>query len=218
MRSLASNVIFLFVLMVLAPTMMFSQSSVDRDTSELQRLERIWNESHERGDADALEALWADDMEVAVPKMPVMRKADVLKFARSGRMQFLHYQTSDTRIRLYDNAAVVTGRLQRTRSTNGQEISDDWRFTKTYVRRPGTGAWFRSMPRKPQSHKARPRLPVTDGIMFWLLTDFFFGFKTEGWVCPICRKLRYKNHWSALEDDFRTLLLLDSGEAPQTSV
>ena len=49
-------------------------------------------------------------------------------------MKFLHYQTSDTRIRLYDNAAVVTGRLQRTRSMNGQEIPDDWRFTKTYVR------------------------------------------------------------------------------------
>lgn len=137
MRSLASKVILLFVLMVLAPTIMFSQASVDSDTSELQRLERIWNESHERGDADALEALWADDMEVAVPKMPVMQKADVVKFARSGRMKFLHYQTSDTRIRVYDNAAVVTGRLERTRSMNGQEISDDWRFTKTYVRQAG---------------------------------------------------------------------------------
>ena len=137
MRSLASNAIFLFVLMVPAPTMMFSQSSVESDTSELQRLEQIWNESHERGDADALEALWADDMEVAVPKMAVMQKADVLRFARSGRMKFLHYQTSDIRIRLYDNAAVVTGRLQRTRSMNGQEISDDWRFTKTYVRQAG---------------------------------------------------------------------------------
>ncbi|MBO0911115.1 MAG: nuclear transport factor 2 family protein [Acidobacteria bacterium] len=136
MRFLAC-VISSLVLTVLAPITMFSQSSVDGDTSELHRLERVWNESHERGDADALDALWADDMEVAVPKMPVMQKADVLKFARSGRMKFLRYQTSDTRIRLYDNAAVVTGRLQRIRSMNGQEISDDWRFTKTYVRQAG---------------------------------------------------------------------------------
>jgi len=62
--------------------------------------------------------------------MPVMSKAEVLKFARSGRMKFLSYQTSDVHIRLYGNA-VVTGRLQRTRSMNGREISDDWRFTKT---------------------------------------------------------------------------------------
>lgn len=116
-----------------------AQSTHNADIRELQRLETVWNEAHEHGDADALEKLWADDMEVAVPKMPVMTKADALKFARSGRMKFLSYRTSDIRVRVYDNAAVVTGRLQRTRSMNGQEISDDWRFTKTYVRE--TGQW-----------------------------------------------------------------------------
>jgi ketosteroid isomerase-like protein len=124
--------------MILAsPITIVCQSSVESDTAELKRLEKVWNESHERGDADALNALWADDMEVAVPKMPVMQKVDVLKFARSGRMKFLHYETSDTHIRLYGDAAVVTGRLQRTRVMNGQEVSDDWRFTKTYARQAG---------------------------------------------------------------------------------
>jgi hypothetical protein len=28
----------------------------------------------------------------------------------------------------------VSGRLQRTRLINGKELSDDWRFTKVYVR------------------------------------------------------------------------------------
>ena len=112
----------------------FAQTSHEADVHELERLETVWNEAHEHGDADVLEKLWADDMEVAVPKMPVLTKADALKFARSGHMKFLSYATSDIRVRAYDNAAVVTGRLQRTRSMNGQEISDDWRFTKTYVR------------------------------------------------------------------------------------
>ena len=111
-----------------------AQSSHETDVRELERLEKVWNQAHERGDADSLEALWADDLEVAVPRMPVLTKADALKFARSGRMKFLSYRTSDIRVRIYENAAVVTGRLQRTRSINGQEISDDWRFTKTYVR------------------------------------------------------------------------------------
>jgi hypothetical protein len=114
-----------------------AQTSHDADVHELERLETVWNEAHEHGDADVLEKLWADDMEVAVPKMPVMTKADALRFARSGRMKFLSYRTSDIRVRLYDNAAVVTGRLQRRRSMNGQEISDDWRFTKTYIREAG---------------------------------------------------------------------------------
>jgi Domain of unknown function (DUF4440) len=49
-------------------------------------------------------------------------------------MKFLGYQTSDIRVRVYDNSAVVTGRLLRTRSMNGHEIADDWRFTKMYIR------------------------------------------------------------------------------------
>jgi hypothetical protein len=69
-----------------------------------------------------------------VPRMPVLTKADAVKFAPSGHMKFLRYQTSDLRIRLFENVAVVTGRLQRTHSMNGQEVSDDWRFTKVYVR------------------------------------------------------------------------------------
>lgn len=107
------------------------------DAAQLKRLEAVWNQAHVRGDADALERLWADDLEVAVPKMPVMTKAEALTFARSGRMKFQRYETSDLRIRVYHDAAVVTGRLQRTRSLSGQAVNDDWRFTKVYIRRGG---------------------------------------------------------------------------------
>ena len=107
--------------------------SHDADVIELQRLETVWNDAHMHGDADVLDLLWADDLEVAVPRMPLMTKAAALNFARSGRMKFLRYQTSDIHVRVYDNAAIVTGRLQRTRSMNGREVSDDWRFTKVYV-------------------------------------------------------------------------------------
>lgn len=109
-------------------------SPQSNDTQELERLEKVWNDAHERGDADALQNLWSDDLEVDVPKMPVMNKADVLSFARSGRMKFLHYATSDIRIRTYGDTAVVSGRLQRTREISGKELYDDWRFTKVYVR------------------------------------------------------------------------------------
>ncbi|HTT19700.1 MAG TPA: nuclear transport factor 2 family protein [Candidatus Sulfotelmatobacter sp.] len=111
-----------------------SPSNPQADTRELERLEKVWNEAHERGDADTLESLWSDDLEVDVPRMPVMNKADLLNFARSGRMKLLRYATSDIRIRIYGDTAVVNGRLQRTRQINGKEISDDWRFTKVYVR------------------------------------------------------------------------------------
>jgi ketosteroid isomerase-like protein len=89
------------------------------------------------GDADVLGRLWADDLEVAVPRMPVMTKSQALAFARSGRMAFQRYETSEVQIRVFGDAAVVTGRPRRTRTLNGQAVDDDWRFTKVYIRRGG---------------------------------------------------------------------------------
>jgi ketosteroid isomerase-like protein len=135
LKSLWLGGVLALVLGGLAWTSQDSRQTTDAaDIHELERLETVWNVAHERGDADALDALWADDLEVAIPHMPLMTKAAALNFARSGRMKFLSYQTSEIRVRVYGNAAVVSGRLQRTRAVDGREISDDWRFTKVYVR------------------------------------------------------------------------------------
>jgi hypothetical protein len=116
------------------PARSLSQTPSSNDARELMHLEDVWNQAQISGDADALGHLWADDMEVAVPHMAVMTRDEALNFARSGRMKFLRYTTSDLHVRVYHDAAVVTGRLQRTRSMNGKEISDDWQFTKVYIR------------------------------------------------------------------------------------
>jgi ketosteroid isomerase-like protein len=107
------------------------------DAKELGRLEQVWNEAQLKGDADALNRLWADDLVITVPNMPVMDKSESLDFVRSGKMKFQTYKTSDIRIRVYGDAAVVTGQLERSRSGNRGEFEEDWRFTKVYVRQSG---------------------------------------------------------------------------------
>ncbi|MFZ0336207.1 MAG: nuclear transport factor 2 family protein [Candidatus Acidiferrales bacterium] len=126
--------ILLFLLML--PAQGPAQNA--NDVNELLRLETVWNQAHEKGDAAALDALWDEDLQVAVPKMPVMSKAQALAFARTGRMKFQRYETSDVKARVYGDAAVVTGQLNRTRVMNGKTVEDNWRFTKVYVRRGGT--------------------------------------------------------------------------------
>jgi ketosteroid isomerase-like protein len=105
------------------------------DAAELLRLESVWNEAHVRGDADALDRLWADDLTVTVPNMPVMTKESAIGIARSGRLKFKRYQTSVILVRLYGDAAIVTGLVERTRELNGRDVDDKWRFTKVYIRR-----------------------------------------------------------------------------------
>ena len=105
------------------------------DSLELRRLEVVWNRAHVSSDTVELSRLWDDDLIVAVPEMPVMTKAELLRFWRSGRSTIARYETSDVRVRVYGEAAVVTGLLNRDRNFNGRLVSDHWRFTKAYVRR-----------------------------------------------------------------------------------
>ena len=109
----------------------------DADVTTLARLETDWNAAHVRGDAAALEHLFADDVVVMIPGMRVMTKADAVGMFTSGRMKFDRYETSETRFRVYDATAIVTGRLRRTRVVAGATVDDDWRFTKVYVSRAG---------------------------------------------------------------------------------
>lgn len=109
-----------------------------QEEAELRRLESSWNEAHLRGDADALDRLWHDDLQIAVPRMAVMSKADALQFMRSARMTFQRYETTDVKVRVYDAAAIVTGRLKRGRTLMGRQVDDDWVFTKIYIRTAGT--------------------------------------------------------------------------------
>ena len=107
------------------------------DEVELVRLEKVWNDAYINGNVEPLEKLLADDLVVTMTDMAVLNKTQSIALLRSGHFKFPRYETSDIRIRVYTDAAVVTGRLQRTRSINGNNIDDDWRFTKVYVRRSG---------------------------------------------------------------------------------
>jgi len=109
----------------------------DAEVTTLTRLEADWNAAHVHGDAAALEHLFADDLVVVVPGMRVMTKADAVGMFTSGRMKFDRYETSETKFRVYEATAIVTGRLRRTRVIGGATVDDDWRFTKVYLRRAG---------------------------------------------------------------------------------
>jgi len=131
---------FCSVLSILA--VIFIQTSVAKpddsaDVQELKRLEKVWNDAYVRADADALEQLCANDLVVTMTDMVVLNKRSSIAILRSGKVKFERYETSDLGTHVYDRAAVVTGRLQRTRSVQGREVNDEWRFTKVYIRRGG---------------------------------------------------------------------------------
>lgn len=127
----------LLCLLAFTSTEVNTQTSDASDIKELTRLELVWNDAHLRGDAKPLDQLWAEDLFVTVPDMPVMNKEESLAIWKAGKMKFDIYRTSDLRIKVYGNSAVVTGQLVRIRDANSTKFEDDWRFTKVYVRQGG---------------------------------------------------------------------------------
>jgi Domain of unknown function (DUF4440) len=67
----------------------------------------VWNDAHVRGDAEALDRLWADQLTVTVPGMPMMTEADSIGVWRTGRLRFQRYETYDVRIQLFGDWRVV---------------------------------------------------------------------------------------------------------------
>ena len=65
-----------------------------------------------------------------------MTKEEALK-RMSANLKFDRYESSDLKVRVFDTSAVVTGRLHRTGTAEGRPFTNDWQFTKTYVRRQG---------------------------------------------------------------------------------
>ena len=124
--------VLLALTLVQAPA---SNTKVVAVQGTLENLESEWNAAHVRGDAAVLDRLFADDVVVIVPGMRVMTKADAVGMFTSGRMKFDRYETSESKFRVYDDMAIVTGRLRRTRVVAGATANDDWRFTKVYVHR-----------------------------------------------------------------------------------
>jgi ketosteroid isomerase-like protein len=128
---------FTAILFFLVASSLLQSAQESADVKELSGLENVWNDAHLRGDADALESLWSEDLIVQVTNMRSMTKAEALGMLRSGRMKFTWYDTSGLRIRVYGDAAVVTGRLDRIRESAQDVVTDKFQFTKVYIRRSG---------------------------------------------------------------------------------
>lgn len=102
--------------------------------AQFAALEAAWNKAHLENDVAALDRLWADDIVMFVPRTRPMNKAEALGSIKDGGATFSRFETSDIHPRVTGDLAVVTGRLQRTRTAGGRATSEDWQFRKIYRR------------------------------------------------------------------------------------
>jgi uncharacterized protein (TIGR02246 family) len=115
----------------------FARSSADKTKEEIRALETARNEAIVHGDAAALERMTSDDYTFITLRGELRTKAQIVKGFSTGAFKYASREISDLNIRVYGNAAVVTGRSSQKGTENGKDYSGDYRFTRVYVKENG---------------------------------------------------------------------------------
>ncbi len=113
-------------------------SSRDRDhrfKQELLKANKEYDTALVRGDADALDRLYADDFVYTTFDGSVRDKKQQLAFTRSGDLRLESGRSDDVNIRIYGNTAVMTGRFTARGKLNGKDLSIRERYTAVWVRK-----------------------------------------------------------------------------------
>ena len=97
--------------------------------------ERIQAQIH--ADAAALKRIYADDFIGVGPSGTVRTKPQVISDFTSGDLRFQSITTDGVRVRVYENAAVETGRSTMNGQDKGKAVPHDTRFTRVWVKQQG---------------------------------------------------------------------------------
>jgi len=104
---------------------------------ELIRLENEWAEAWVKSDAAFSGRIMADDFMWTSPWSKVFSKADNLALIRSGEDVITSWVIDDLKVRVYGDAAVVTGRCAVKETYKGQDVSGQERWTHTWIKIAG---------------------------------------------------------------------------------
>jgi len=114
-----------------------AQKETESVERELIKLEIDWGKAFYTRDIAFVERFLADDYTGTEEKGIVMTKAQEIEDLRSG----VHLSTSgvedDMKVRVYGDAAVVTGRTTVKGQYQGKEFSSRYRWTHTFIKRDG---------------------------------------------------------------------------------
>ena len=121
---------------MLALMLMVSQRDTDAATRELTQIERQLAATYKRGDCDGWAALLAPDWSVIHITGEVITRAQAIETCKSGAVRLDSLESDDLSVRIFGDAAVVTGRTIA--STGGASPATvRLRFTDVFIRRSG---------------------------------------------------------------------------------
>ncbi|HET8774326.1 MAG TPA: nuclear transport factor 2 family protein [Thermoanaerobaculia bacterium] len=123
-------------LIVLAVAVLAGSAHADA-LDEVRRLDSEITVATWSGDADWFEENLTDDYMLITPGGSIRTKRDVIRELATPGLRMEPYESREVNIRLYGDAAVVTGRMLQRFAIGGTRYANDLRYTDIYVKRKG---------------------------------------------------------------------------------
>ena len=125
--------IFLFALPALEQTQ--QNKAVEQ---EILSLNREWADAMVRGDTATLERLFSDDLIVTSGSGTVRGKAEELEDTKTTPdLKTYFFNTEDVRVRVYNDAALLTGLAKWRINYKGKDVDHERRYTSVYAKEKG---------------------------------------------------------------------------------
>jgi ketosteroid isomerase-like protein len=104
---------------------------------EIRKLEEERNQAILAGDFAALDRMTSEDYTFVTLRGEMRTKSEIVSGFKSGAFKYQSREISDLNVRVYGNAAVVTGRSSQKGAENGKDYSGDYWFTRVYAKQNG---------------------------------------------------------------------------------
>ncbi len=134
--AIAVSVVVL-VLAVAVQAQTLAQTKSGGVEQELIKLENEWADAWVKSDAAFFDRIMADDYTWTSPWGWVVTKADDFALVKSGEDVITSWVLSEMKVRVYGDAAVVTGCDTVKETYKGKDVSGQSRFTHTWVKLAG---------------------------------------------------------------------------------
>jgi len=104
---------------------------------EVMRLADAWATAELRGDTTFLESTLADDFIGIGPLGFMLTKQEWLARHQSGDLKYESFNLDEVKVRVYNDAAVLTGRQDQSAAYRGNSIKAQLRTTLVFVQQQG---------------------------------------------------------------------------------
>jgi ketosteroid isomerase-like protein len=124
------------VSLVFAVAILAQQKSGSAE-QELLKLEQQWGDALVKPDLAFLDRILAEDYMFTSPLGEALTKAQMLAELKSGEDVVSSVVNHEMKVRVYGNAAVVTGHSTYKETVQGKDISGEYRWTDTWINKGG---------------------------------------------------------------------------------